>query len=86
MDLGYASNGDKALNHTQKPDLVAIDAQIQHSTRKLNNAQKMGEQVRKDITRQQEKVDSLRNELARTKQAADAAQGTDTPALMSTSM
>lgn len=54
---------------------MAIDAQIKHSARKLQNAQKMGEQVTADNKKQKEKLDRLRNDLNDAKEAADAAQG-----------
>jgi structural maintenance of chromosome 1 len=60
----------------QKPDLVATDAQLKHASRKLQNAQNMGEQVTKDYQRQKEKLDGLRKDLTSVQKDANAAQGT----------
>ncbi|KIM86143.1 hypothetical protein PILCRDRAFT_334537 [Piloderma croceum F 1598] len=64
---------EKAVD-AKKPDLVAIDAQIKHSSRKLKNATEMGEQVTSNQTRQKEKLSALKKDLASVKKDADAAQ------------
>lgn len=60
---------------SQRPELVQVEAQIAHSTRKRDNASKIAEQVRKDADRQRAKLDSLRRDLQVVQTAADAAQG-----------
>jgi hypothetical protein len=60
----------------QKPDLVAAEAQITHSTRKINNAIKTKEEVARNEEKLAEKVGMLEKELASVRKAADAAQGT----------
>ncbi|KAF8268112.1 cohesin complex subunit psm1 [Lactarius quietus] len=45
------SAAEKALED-KKPELVAIEASIAHSTRKLNNAQRLQEQVDKEVDKQ----------------------------------
>lgn len=62
--------------------MVAIDAQITHSTRKLNNAQKTMEDVVRGVAVSQGKYDALQKELASVKRAADAAQGNEVPFLL----
>ena len=52
-----------------------MDAQLRHSTRKLQNAQTMGEQVVKDKERQKEKLEGLKKDLVMVRKDADAAQG-----------
>ncbi|KAJ8594932.1 RecF/RecN/SMC protein [Rhizopogon salebrosus TDB-379] len=64
---------EKALEAKQEPELVEVDAQIKHSTRKLQNAKKMQEQVGNDAERQQAKLQGLMRDLANAKQAADEA-------------
>ncbi|KAL4266841.1 SMC family protein [Pleurotus pulmonarius] len=64
---------EKALE-AKRPELVAIDAQISHSTRKLNNAQKNREELEKSRDALQSKVDALQKELVSVKRAAKAAQ------------
>lgn len=54
---------------------MAIDAQITHATRKMNNALKTKEDVVKIQETSQAKVDALQKELVAVKRAADAAQG-----------
>ena len=58
----------------QRPELVQVEAQIAHSTRKRDNAQKMLEQVTKDADKQRAKLASLQRDLEVVKQAADEAQ------------
>jgi hypothetical protein len=52
-----------------------VDAQIKHSSRKLQNSQKIQEQVGNDAERQLAKLHSLRRDLANARQAADEAAG-----------
>lgn len=60
---------------SQKPELVAFEASIAHSSRKLNNAQKLHEQVSKEVERQATKVGGYRGDLQSVQKAADEAQG-----------
>ncbi|THU82274.1 condensin complex subunit SMC1 [Dendrothele bispora CBS 962.96] len=64
---------EKALDN-KKPELVAADAQIAHSTRKINNAQKNREEILKTEQEVQVRVNNLLSELDTVKKAADAAQ------------
>ncbi|KAG1770008.1 RecF/RecN/SMC [Suillus occidentalis] len=63
---------EKALE-AKEPELVEVDAQIKHSSRKLQNSQKIQEQVGNDAERQQAKLHSLRRDLSNARQAADEA-------------
>lgn len=54
---------------------MQIEAQIAHSTRKRDNAQKVLEQVSRDAEKQHKRLDSIRRDLAAVRNAADAAQG-----------
>ena len=54
---------------------MAIEASIAHSTRKLNNAQKLREQVSKDVEKQASKVRSYQVDLETVQRAANEAQG-----------
>jgi hypothetical protein len=54
---------------------MAIEASIAHSTRKLNNAQKLREQVHKDVDKQATKVRSYQVDLETVQRAANEAQG-----------
>ncbi|KAG2151543.1 RecF/RecN/SMC [Suillus clintonianus] len=63
---------EKALE-AKEPELVEVDAQIKHSSRKLQNSQKMQEQVGNDAERQQAKLHSLTRDLVNARQAADEA-------------
>jgi len=60
----------------QRPELVSTEAQLAHSTRKLNNAIKSNEALSKTETQLQTKVTSLQQELALVAKAAERAQGT----------
>ncbi|TFK48892.1 cohesin complex subunit psm1 [Heliocybe sulcata] len=62
------------IYHQQKPDLVAIEGQIAHSSRKLRNAQGIKEQVGKEEQKQEERLAQLMKELADVRKLADAAQ------------
>jgi structural maintenance of chromosome 1 len=53
---------------------VQIEAQIAHSTRKRDNAQKLIAQVMKDADKQRSKLASLQRDLETVTKAADAAQ------------
>ncbi|KAF5373789.1 hypothetical protein D9758_000684 [Tetrapyrgos nigripes] len=64
---------EKALDN-KKPELVAADAQIAHSTRKINNAKKNKEDILKTQQDVQTRVNNLLSELETVKKAADAAQ------------
>ena len=59
----------------QRPELVQIEAQIAHSRRKKDNAQKIIDQVQKEADKQRSKLDSLQRDLQVVQNAADAAQG-----------
>ncbi|KAF8196098.1 hypothetical protein BJ912DRAFT_127207 [Pholiota molesta] len=65
---------EKALEN-KRPELVAIEAQITHSTRKLNNAAKSKEDLAKTESQLQAKVASLQQELVTVGKAAQRAQG-----------
>lgn len=54
---------------------MAIEASIAHSTRKLNNAQKLREQVHKEVDKQATKVRSYQVDLETVQRAADETQG-----------
>ena len=54
---------------------MATDEKIKHSTRKVNNAKTLHEQVGKDEERQRGKLDNLRRDLISTQRAADEAAG-----------
>lgn len=54
---------------------MAIEASIAHSSRKLNNAQKLEEQVSKDVERQDTKVRGYQGDLQSVQKAANEAQG-----------
>ena len=58
----------------KRPDLVAVDAQIAHITRKMNNATKTKEDVSKSVETIGTRLEALKKELASTKKAADKAQ------------
>ena len=59
----------------QRPELVSTEAQLAHSTRKLNNAIKSKEALSKTETQLQDKVTLLQQELASVTKAAERAQG-----------
>jgi structural maintenance of chromosome 1 len=59
----------------QRPELVSTEAQLAHSTRKINNAVKSKEALSKSETQLQAKVTSLQQELASVTKAAERAQG-----------
>ncbi|KAJ3798658.1 condensin complex subunit SMC1 [Lentinula aff. detonsa] len=65
--------GEKALD-SKRPDLVAVEAQITHSTRKINNAQKTKQDVAKTQSDLEGRVHNLETELAKVKRDADKAQ------------
>lgn len=54
---------------------MTAEAQVAHSTRKLNNALKTKGEVVKDAQNKQIRVDSLQAELQKVKKSADVAQG-----------
>ncbi|KAI0781931.1 cohesin complex subunit psm1 [Abortiporus biennis] len=62
------------LLEAKKPDLIQVQAQIDHSNRKKNNALKLKQQVERDAAKQQEKLNGLKENLRDVKRAADAAQ------------
>ncbi|KAN0135870.1 RecF/RecN/SMC [Lactarius tabidus] len=64
---------EKALED-KKPELVSIEASIAHSTRKLNNAQKLREQVDKEVDKQTTKVRGYQVDLETVQRAANEAQ------------
>ncbi len=60
---------------SQKPELLAVEASIAHSSRKLNNAQKLQEQVSKEVERQATKVRGYQGDLQSVQKAANEALG-----------
>ena len=62
--------------YVQGPELVAVDAQIAHATRKEQRAETIRQQVRVDEAKQTEKLRGIRRDLDTVQRAADAAQGT----------
>ncbi|KAF5389616.1 hypothetical protein D9757_004216 [Collybiopsis confluens] len=64
---------EKSLD-TKRPDLVSVEAQITHSTRKMNNAAKTKQEVVKTQTDLEDRVRNLETELAKVKKDADKAQ------------
>ncbi|KAH9991916.1 cohesin complex subunit psm1 [Russula vinacea] len=64
---------EKALED-KKPELLAVEASVAHSSRKLNNAQKLQEQVSKDVDRQATKLRGYRGDLETVQRAANEAQ------------
>lgn len=52
-----------------------MEAQIAHSTRKRDNAQKLIEQVNRDGEKQRSRLASLRKDLDTVRNAANVAQG-----------
>jgi structural maintenance of chromosome 1 len=59
--------------------LVSTEAQLAHSTRKLNNAIKSKEALSKSENQLQAKLTSLQEELASVTKAAERAQGVTFP-------
>jgi structural maintenance of chromosome 1 len=59
----------------KKPDLVATETQIKHSTRKSENAHKNREEMIRSAEAKQEKLNHLKKELNNVKKQADDAQG-----------
>lgn len=64
---------EKALE-AKKPELIAVEAQLAHSTKKIKNAQNVREQVTQDEAKQKDKVRKLQGDLESVQRAADAAQ------------
>ncbi|KJA20749.1 hypothetical protein HYPSUDRAFT_166635 [Hypholoma sublateritium FD-334 SS-4] len=64
---------EKTLEN-KKPELVATEAQITHSTRKVNNAAKSKDELVKTEAQLQTKVTALQQELAAVEKAAKKAQ------------
>jgi structural maintenance of chromosome 1 len=60
----------------QKPDLVALEAQITHSTRKLGSATNTKAETEKTEAKLAGTVEGYERELVSVKRAADKAQGT----------
>jgi structural maintenance of chromosome 1 len=54
---------------------MAIEASIAHSTRKMNNAQQLREQVSKEVEKQATKLRGYQTDLQTVRVAADEAQG-----------
>ncbi|KAE9404591.1 condensin complex subunit SMC1 [Gymnopus androsaceus JB14] len=65
--------GEKALD-AKRPDLVSVEAQMTHSTRKVNNATKTQQEVAKTQSELEDRVNNLQAELAKVKRDADKAQ------------
>jgi structural maintenance of chromosome 1 len=55
--------------------MVALEAQIAHSERRLKSAKDLAETIRRDEEKQEEKLGRLQKELETVKKAANAAQG-----------
>ncbi|KAF8915965.1 SMCs flexible hinge [Mucidula mucida] len=64
---------EKALE-SKKPELAAVEAQIAHSTRKINKAAKTKEEVEKSVTDSTTKVKKLEKELGSVEKVANDAQ------------
>ncbi|KAF8650227.1 hypothetical protein AX16_005342 [Volvariella volvacea WC 439] len=64
---------EKALD-AKRPDLVAIEAQITHATRKLNNATKAKDDVSRTAAVLENKLKALQSELDTVKRQAQEAQ------------
>jgi len=58
----------------KKPEFVTVEASIAHSTRRLDNAQKLHEQVSKEVEKQTTKVQSYQRDLETVQKAAEEAQ------------
>ncbi|KAF9454363.1 condensin complex subunit SMC1 [Macrolepiota fuliginosa MF-IS2] len=77
---GAAMQKEKAIKKAEKtldakkPDLVSLEAQITHATRKLNNALKSKDESTKSEQNISEKVEAIEKELASVQRAADRAQ------------
>lgn len=52
---------------------MAIETQITHAERKIQNAEKISEEVKRDSAKEQQHYDQLKRNLAEVKKAADAA-------------
>jgi structural maintenance of chromosome 1 len=53
--------------------MLAVDTQIAHSERKIKNAEKISEDVKRDITKEQQKLTRLQADLKDVNKASDAA-------------
>ena len=58
----------------QKPAVVAIDTQVQHHERKIQNTEKIIETIQRDAKKQQDTLERYQRDLAEIKKAADEAQ------------
>lgn len=65
----------------QRPELVATEAQIVHANRKMNNAAKNRDDLSKNKTQLETKVNALQQELSSVKKAAERAQGMFLPVI-----
>ena len=65
---------EKALEG-KRPELVEVEAQIAHATRKRDNAEKIAEQVTKDADRQRARLEKLERDLDAVRRAANEATG-----------
>lgn len=54
--------------------MVAIDTQVQHHERKIQNTEKIIETIQRDSRKQQDTLERYRRDLAEIKKAADEAQ------------
>jgi structural maintenance of chromosome 1 len=54
---------------------MAVEASFAHSSRKLNNAQKLREQVSKEVEKQAMKVRGYQGDMQSVQKAANEAQG-----------
>lgn len=54
---------------------MAVEAQITHSARKINNATKTRDEVARNEQKLRDRVESLEKELAGVRRAANLAQG-----------
>ncbi|KLO14413.1 cohesin complex subunit psm1 [Schizopora paradoxa] len=64
---------EKAVE-ARKPDLVAAQGRITHSERKLKNNENTRESILKDVEKKEERLNTLRKDLAAEKKAAEAAK------------
>ena len=53
-----------------------METQIAHGERKIKNAEKIAEDVKRDAGKEEQKLDRLKNDLADVQKASDAAAST----------
>jgi structural maintenance of chromosome 1 len=62
------------LSFAQKPAVVAIDTQVQHHERKIQNTEKIIETIQRDAKKQQDTLERYQRDLTEVKKAANEAQ------------